>query len=250
MKIFKYILSVLLLVSAIKSIIENYFLAGVACIILALLLITPISNAIMLKLNFWRTKHWRYITYAILFLLFAVSLPKKAKPQQKPAKETVDKVVITDKTTTPERNNVETCNYDGDEYPVIPELVASDIYMNFDKRGFKIDKQIETEHTNILCTLNDSDVRYNVMAIGCSPDQIIKVTATVLDYSGKNQKEVSDFFGFVATLQYEGADPEKAKKWAMENSNNNGASTVISNVKISINFKTVNSKLLTLEAIE
>lgn len=243
MKKVKLIGGVLFLLGGVGSLFKGEAFSGLFLILLGICLLPAISSKIEMKFFPWRLKGLRYGAYvALLFSAFLVA--------RRPTKRT--ETVRNDKSLQLKRNQdntVMTCNYGGDDFPLIPGLIAADVYPNFEKIGFKVDKQIKNDHTNILCTLSESNIKYTVSVDGCSPDDLIRVTASVLDYSGSNQKETEDFFGYVATLQYKGAEPEKAKQWVKDNIDVNDAHIKIGVVQFKISFETKYSKVLTLQAI-
>jgi len=246
MKIIKYILSIILIISGIRAFVENNILAGFIFIILGILIIPQLSIVLKNRFKLWDKNAFRYTLYAILILGAGATLPKRTKAVAKQTPTKSEKIRKEVRST----HKSKTCNYGGDDLPTIPSLVAADVYLNFENKGFKIDKQIKNEYTSILCTLSERKIKYTVDIEGCSPTELIEITALVLDYSGNNLKETTAFFGYVATLQYEGAEPEKARQWVRENIDKDGAEITIGSVKFNINFKTRNSKALTLQSIK
>lgn len=236
----KLIGGVLILLGGVGSLSKGETISGLLLILLGTCLLPAVSSTLEKKFVPWQIKGVRYGVYLVLFLsAFLIAKPLKKRTE----------TVRTDKSLQikPNKNNiVKTCNYGGDLFPIIPGLIAADVYPNFEKIGFKVDKQIKNDYTNILCTLSERNIKYTVSIDGCSPDDLIRVTASVLDNSGLNKKETEDFFGYVATLQYKGAEPEKARQWVKDNINNDGAELTIGCTRFRINFKTQRSKILTL----
>ncbi len=61
-------------------------------------------------------------------------------------------------------------------------------------------------------------IEWRVDMIGSSPTVIRSVDATVLWYgSGDGDAAFDDFLGYIATLPYDGAQPEAARTWASAN---------------------------------
>jgi hypothetical protein len=144
-------------------------------------------------------------------------------------------------------SKVQTCIYGGSKSFVIPGLIASDVYSNLENKGFTVDKTIVNDHTSIYCESRSSATNLNVIITGCSPDEIIAIEAGAIDYDGNNQKELENFLAYVATLQYEGADPNKAKDWIKNNIKRNGSKITIGSVTFSIHFNSYKSKILKIE---
>ena len=146
--------------------------------------------------------------------------------------------------------NFKKCNYGGGDFYIIPKMTAGYVYTNFEEKGFTVSKNIQTEGTDIQCTLQTPNVKYDVIITGCTSSKIISVEAMVIDYSGKNISEVTAFLAFVATLEYENSNPEEAEKWVKENINVDGAKTIIGGVTFRINFKSKFSKVFSMQIEE
>ncbi len=236
------ILGGLIILAGFGQVFGGGIFSGAVLILLGLLLLPAISNKLENNFKFWQNKGDKACIYgALMILAFST------KPESIEKKDPVVKNRINDRQTSTRYPSSEfTCNYGSEEYPIIPGLTAADVYINFENRGFSVDKQIKHDHTSIICELNQSETNYKVAIDGCTPEELVEITALAIDYSGNNQQEIMDFFGFTATLQYKGAEPENAKKWVIENFNRNGSHTTISGVTFKINFKNTKSRVLTL----
>lgn len=249
MKKIKLTLAIILIISALGIIINGSFFGGLLILILGVVLLPIVSTELSRKIEFWNKKPFRYGFYILLFLFSAGIANKKRLP-----KSNKEDFVVTDPKI---KGNVEakseldfqykTCDYNGDNFYVIPDMIAADIYSNFENKGFKVDKQIKSDHTSIYCELSLPSEKFTVIVTGCSPEEIIAIEATAIDYSGNNQKEAEEFLGYVATSQYKNSEPEKAKKWIQDNFDKDGASTIIGGVAFSISFKSIHSKFLRME---
>ncbi len=251
MKVVKYILGVLFILGGIGSLLNGAFVAGFLIFILGALFLPPISDSLKEKFKFWQNKAVRYISYIVLFGIIGTLMPKDL-PQNNETDTTKEYKSVEAKKITPKQKklNFKTCNYSGDEFYIIPDMKAADVYMNFQERGFKINKNIKNEGTDIHCELSTSDVKYDVIITGCTPNKIISVEAMATDYSGNNLEAMKSFIGFVATLQYENSNPDEARKWVEENINIDGAKTTIGGVTFSINFKSKHSKTFSMQIQE
>lgn len=251
MKVVKYVLGVLFILGGIGSLASGAFGGSLFMIILGALFLPPISDALKEKFKFWQNKAVRYVSYIVLFGIAGAFMPKDL-PQNNKTGATKENKPVEEKESTPKQTklNFKTCNYAGGEFYVIPDMKAADVYINFQERGFKINKNIKNEGTDIHCELSTSDVKYDVIITGCTPNKIISVEAMTTDYSGNNLEAVKSFIGFVATLQYENSKPEEARKWVEENINIDGAKTTIGGVTFSINFKSKHSKTFSMQIQE
>lgn len=251
MKVVKYTLGVLFILGGIGSLLNGAFVAGFLIFILGALFLPPISDALKEKFKFWQNKAVRYVSYIVLFGIIGTLMPKDSPLNNETDTAKENKSVET-KESKPKQTklNFKTCNYAGGKFYIIPDMNAADVYMNFQERGFKINKNIKNEGTDIHCELSTSDVKYDVIITGCTPNKIISVEAMTTDYSGNNLEAVKSFIGFVATLQYENSKPEEARKWVEENINIDGAKTTIGGVTFSINFKSKHSKSFSMQIDE
>jgi len=251
MKVVKYVLGVLFILGGIGSLASGAFGAGLLTTILGALFLPPISDALKEKFKFWQNKAVRYVSYIVLFGIIGAFMPKDL-PQNNKTGATKENKPVEEKESTPKQTklNFKTCNYAGSEFYVIPDMKAADVYINFQERGFEVNKNIKNEGTDIHCQLSTTDVKYDVIITGCTPNKIISVEAMTTDYSGNNLEAVKSFIGYVATLQYENSKPEEARKWVEENINTDGAKTTIGGVTFSINFKSKHSKSFSMQIEE
>ncbi len=116
----------------------------------------------------------------------------------------------------------------------IPGLVAVDVHGNLTSKGFDLDKEIGTEGCFYHCTKKEESGVYYVRIYGRTPEAIEEVKASFTNYTNENTVELSkDFLGYISTLSYDNADPEKAKEWVIKNIGKN-AKTEIGGVKFEI----------------
>ena len=99
--------------------------------------------------------------------------------------------------------------------PVIPGLTAADVTANMEEQGFECSgpEQLQTQIA-YTCSWSDGLMDMTVDVYGTSPTQVTLVEATVTDAAPDVRAgEMAAFLGFVATLPYDGAEPEKARSW-------------------------------------
>lgn len=252
MKTVKYVLGVFFILGGIGALAQGSIGAGLLIAILGALFLPPVSDSLKEKVELWQNKAVRYVSYIVLFGIGGVlagnagGLVKERNVVNTPKKEnhsTEEK----DENPKKDKLNFKTCNYAGGKFYVIPDMIAADIYINFEERGFKVNKSIKNEGTDIHCNLSTPEVEYDVIITGCTPNKIISIEAMTIDYSGNNLESVKAFIGYVATLQYKNSKPEEARQWVEENINTDGAKTTIGGVTFSINFKSKNSKLFSMQ---
>lgn len=111
------------------------------------------------------------------------------------------------------------------ESPTIPGLVAANIYGNLENRGFTCERDSTSE--GFVATCRDAQGN-DAIARGTGPTGISLVTATALGTGG--DEESGAFLGFVASVPYDGAEPDSATAWVEENVGKN-AETVFGGAK-------------------
>ncbi len=121
----------------------------------------------------------------------------------------------------------------GNSANYIVGIEPSDIYLNLEKRG--IDKQgprrVGSDHPEIwLWELKSQTSLVPDKVEIWSRDGVTKVYKVVVKSLHPNKALAA----FVATMPYDGANPDQAKSWVESNYSNNGASTVIGGVPFEI----------------
>ena len=126
-------------------------------------------------------------------------------------------------------------------------ISAASLYEPLKQKGFKIDKQIGGDAIFVDCDRSFSGFTEHVRIAGDEPSKIIEIKASYTNYSaGKTNNLATEFLGFIATLPYDNANPEQAKKWVQENISKN-SKTDIGGVTFEIiaNSKNIRTLLLT-----
>lgn len=101
------------------------------------------------------------------------------------------------------------------EEPRIPGITAADITLNLEKKGFECELWIGQVNPEWMCTLRlPGDVgEARVLVHGYSPTRILFIDATVMAWLVPIVDAATPILGYIATLPYEGAEPEKARAW-------------------------------------
>lgn len=129
----------------------------------------------------------------------------------------------------------------------IKSISAASLYGPLQQKGFKIDKQIGSDAIFVECDRNSSDFIEHVRIAGDEPEKIVEIRASYTNYSkGETNKLATDFLSFIATLPYENANPEQAKKWVQENISKNSKTEIAgATFEIFANSKNVRTLLIT-----
>lgn len=115
---------------------------------------------------------------------------------------------------------------------IIPGLMAVDITLNLEKKGFKITKHYGQDiygKINWLCTLNNTSNNLSACIFGNSSTEILRIEATATSFS-EIDKFAKDFLCYLMTLPYSGSEPVKAAGWLKDNFNKSN-SIILNGVK-------------------
>lgn len=133
--------------------------------------------------------------------------------------------------------------------PVIPGLLPVDVYGNLTNKGFiktgptQIDDMVEWQLVS-----KSTDHEFTVEIFGRSASTVHKVNALVINFGTQNTDVLArDFLAYVATLQYDGASPNDAKQWVVDNVSQNAATT-IGSVTFEMFANTPRARILSIEA--
>jgi hypothetical protein len=103
----------------------------------------------------------------------------------------------------------------------IPGLAPQDVYLNLEDRGFKCSEPELMGPDNEVrwtCEKQVAQGEYLVEINSSDANSVRLVKAWVISRdSGRADPLAQDFLGYVATVPYEGAQPEEAKAWVERN---------------------------------
>jgi len=143
----------------------------------------------------------------------------------------ISRFVSKSNTTTTKPNKAET------EAKNIPGANPVDVYLNLEKKGFKVDKQLGSGSCSWLCTKQESGLSYTVNVLSEKPTQIQQVAITAaLDGSESDKLIIATkpFIKWVSSFPYEGQDVQKLASWIENNFDRNGASITIGAVQFTM----------------
>jgi|GEM_PF-4212373 hypothetical protein len=129
----------------------------------------------------------------------------------------------------------------------IPGLAPVDVYLNFEKRGFKTTKSLKSEYSFWYSKDSSAGIDYDVTTYTTGDvNSVLRVSATaILNFEEeKNIIAVLPFIQYASSLPYDKAEPEKATQWVKDNFNNDKAETVIGGVKFRIFAPTEFARIL------
>ena len=102
MKVAKYILGILFIITGLGVITQKSIIAGIAFALLGIVLLPKVSDKLKENVSFWQNKIVRYISYIILFTIAGATVPKSAETSS-PKEENKPKIVIKREENTTEQ---------------------------------------------------------------------------------------------------------------------------------------------------
>ena len=243
MKTFKYVLGVLILLCSFAAFAEGSVGAGLSSIILGLVILPPISDKLKEKFSFWQKKPVRYVSYVALLAIIGATLSNK---DSSPSSESgISKKVLVEEESTKEELNeqqveeqkkkkllasFETCDFVGQKSYIIPDFNGANFYTVLQSDfGFTVTKNFKNG-VDYFCTKEiPRKFDYKVNIIGCSPSEIIGVTAAAIDY-GIGHNEIMGFIRYIAISTCREDDVEVVRNWVEANIGNESSETTIGGI--------------------
>lgn len=102
MKVAKYILGILFIITGLGVITQKSIITGIAFALLGIVLLPKVSDKLKENVSFWQNKIVRYISYIILFTIAGATVPKSAETSS-PKEENKPKIVIKREENTTEQ---------------------------------------------------------------------------------------------------------------------------------------------------
>lgn len=244
MKTFKYVLGVLILLCSFAAFAESSVGAGLSSIILGLVILPPISDKLKEKFSFWQKKPVRYVSYVALLAIIGATL--RNKDSSSSSESGISKKVLVEEGSTKEELNeqqaeeqekkkkllesFETCDFVGQKSYIIPDLNGANLYTVLQSDfGFTVSKNFKNG-VDYFCTKEmPRKFDYKVNIIGCSPSEIIGVTAAAIDY-GIGQNGVMGFIRYIAISTCRENDVEVVRNWVEANIGNESSETTIGGI--------------------
>ena len=125
----------------------------------------------------------------------------------------------------------------------IPGFTAVDLHGNLTNKGFKLEKTFLDDEALYTCTMDSGGTQYRAEAYGKGATEIISVRGTVIDGSGNLSKVAKEFLGYLGSLPYDGAIPDRGRQWVESNIDKSSATT-IGGVKFEIIAKGPGARIL------
>ena len=131
-----------------------------------------------------------------------------------------------------------------------PAINPVDVYGNFEKSGFSLDKKITSEGATFTNKLTDKGIEY-IVETYCE-NEVDNVTSITLSANRilpqyNNVEDMKPFLKFGCTIPYEESNAPKIKAFIEQNYYKNKASIIISGVKFTIYTPTKFSRMIEIE---
>jgi len=244
MKVAKYILGILFIITGLRVITQKSIIAGIAFALLGVILLPKVSDKLKENVSFWQNKIVRYVSYIVLFTIAGATVPKS--PETSSPKSDISKTVLAEEENSKEKFNkqqaeeqdkkkkllasFETCDFVGQKSYIIPDFNGANFYTVLQSDfGFTVTKNFKNG-VDYFCTKEmPRKFDYKVNIIGCSPSEIIGVTAAAIDY-GIGQNEVMGFIRYIAISTCRENDVEAVRNWVEANIGNESSETTIGGI--------------------
>lgn len=266
--IFKWFLVVFFTLATIGAISERGYISAIIFLIIILLVSPPLTE-------FWKSNlpilGNKLIKSGLLVFLFFVGMgvfPNLDK-HNKPKEETKPEEVVSESPKKEEqaKENTNGSNqYDADGNKLgeaeeqeisgsnsIQGIKPVDVYENFKKIGYSLDKEITTDGSIFTNKSVENGIDYLVETYcekGVNDVTSIRLTATRINPQYNKVADMKPFLKFGCSVPYEGSDAEKINTFIDQNYNKNKSSIVISGVKFTIFCPTEFMRMMDIEAVK
>ena len=100
MKVAKYILGILFIITGLGVITQKSIIAGIAFALLGIVLLPTVSDKLKENVSFWQNKIVRYVSYIVLFTIAGATVPKSAETSSSKEENKPKVVIKTEENTT------------------------------------------------------------------------------------------------------------------------------------------------------
>lgn len=193
MKVVKYILAILFIISVISNFVQGNFAAGLIFLILGILLLPPVSEKLNEKFKLWQNKGLRYVTYISLFFIGGIfilvsGIPKsenksvvREEKKGKPYQAYFQQVEKNVSQLTPERKQAR-------------EKLLSDLKNNPIYQKLVVGKEVSAEYLPLLSAISNS-----IQAVGADGFSLDEKIVQKISGSADGEQKI-DFFAKTVAL--------------------------------------------------
>lgn len=101
----------------------------------------------------------------------------------------------------------------------IPGITPTDVYLNFTKKGFTLNKDLNPGACLWTCKEVTAGHTFIVEVYGSNTNSIRNIRGTAInnDLDEDADDVARDFLGYLASVNYTNSEPEKLQNWVREN---------------------------------
>ena len=100
MRVAKYILGILFIITGLGVITQKSIIAGIAFALLGVILLPKVSDKLKENVSFWQNKIVRYVSYIVVFTIAGATVPKSAETSSSKEENKPKIVIKTEENTT------------------------------------------------------------------------------------------------------------------------------------------------------
>ena len=120
---------------------------------------------------------------------------------------------------------------------VIVGFVVANVTMNLERRGFRCEgpRQLQTLASWTCRGSQGAEVEFLVDVLGASPTRVRSINASVIQSQAQPSDAIAaEFLGFVATVPYTDAEPQRAREWVAANIARSDATMTIGTARFTL----------------
>lgn len=142
---------------------------------------------------------------------------------------------------TSKKKEVENSNF-------IQGLSPVDVYSDIESHGFSVNRDFSEYGYSWICKKSINGTDFIVDMYSSDKNNLENVRATaIIDVINQDIAATQQFFSYIASLPYEGSEPQKSQQWIIENFNNDKSTITIANVIFTISAPTKYVRVLYIE---
>lgn len=266
--ILKWAFSILALSFSIISISKLLIWSATAFSLISLLIFPPFTQFFRSKLPFLQKKIFKLFLLIFLGIFGFATVPKKRKDtEKKNVRENIFKKLENDETTDSITNAVVNSNLNSTDSVVrydastgkeiertvqgqinsadelkkikrIANIIPADIYSNFERLGYKTNKEIHSDGSIWTNTKEDNGIQYSVTTYcedGVSKVDEVRFTATRILPQYNKLSDLKPFLKYgCSTIFYDKADRDRINEFIEKNYSKNKATIIVHGVRFTI----------------
>ena len=263
-KILKWVISISFIISAFIRFNEKLYTASIAFLLIGFIVL-PLFDFWKSKLPGFTNKFAKAGLLVVLFSIAVANLPKKSilvknnivtERSSSESNDTVhskQKIIPKNSDTIIQKaEEIKIITEEPIQNLIIPGIVPGEIYVNFEKLGYKIDKLFSTEGSFFICSSTKNGINYEVKIYcekGVSKINSIRLTATRIYPQYNKVDDFKPFLKYGCSVPYDGADPKEVSSFIDANFFKRNTKIIIGGVKFTMNCPTEFVRMIDIEKV-